>query len=266
MRVQTEEWQRFIPGVRMYQGKMTLFYNGEKLWEGMGWSRPLIYDTRERRSWEVIIVLPGVEVVPEDAFVYCKNVKIVLMADTVRRIEFRAFAYCRSLEFVKLSRNLEFIGVAAFSNCDSLTSIFIPPLCSEIGNEAFRTCFKLIIFHVPQHTQLGNNVIARTALMEASPFNTGTNGQYEENNEEVNEWMKNRLADNQFSLHRACADFNPAEEVILDIIKRQGIGAFKKADSVGVTASQYLLQNPFTTTKEEMIMKHFILDMMGELV
>ena len=101
--------------------------------------------------------------------------------------------------------------------------------------------------------------------MKASPFTTAANGRYE-NDEEVNEWIKNRLADNQFSLHRACADFNPAEEVILDIIKRQGIGAFKKADSVGVTASQYLSQNPFTEIKEEKITEHYILDMMGELV
>ena len=101
--------------------------------------------------------------------------------------------------------------------------------------------------------------------MKASPFTTAANGRYE-NDEEVNEWIKNHHAENQFSLHRACADFNPAEEVILDIIKRQGIGAFKKADSVGVTALQYLLQNPFTDIKEEKTMKRYILDMMGEIV
>lgn len=83
---------------------------------------------------------------------------------------------------------------------------------------------------------------------------------------EVNEWIKNRLADTCFSLHRACADFKTAEEVILDIIKRQGIGAFRKANRVGVTASQYLLQNPFTDIEEQKIMKRYILDMMGEIV
>ena len=58
MRVQTEEWRRFIPGVRMYNGKMTLFYNGEKLWEegDDGHQEFLIYDMRERQTWEVIIV------------------------------------------------------------------------------------------------------------------------------------------------------------------------------------------------------------------
>ena len=55
MRVQTEEWRRFVPGVRMYNGEKTLFYNGEKLWEGDEHDgHPLIYDEEERNSWKVI--------------------------------------------------------------------------------------------------------------------------------------------------------------------------------------------------------------------
>ena len=79
MRVQTEEWRRFIPGVRMYKGKKTLFYNGEKLmdeYEG----HPLIYDREEMKSWEVIIVLPGVEMIPEYTFAGCKHTTIGIKA------------------------------------------------------------------------------------------------------------------------------------------------------------------------------------------
>ena len=108
MRVQTEEWRRFIPGVRMYKGKKTLFYNGEILWEN---GKSLIYDQEKRQSWEVIIVLPGVQVIPENTFLYCRNVKVVIMADAVRRVERGAFIWCLSLKFVRLSTNLEFIGV-----------------------------------------------------------------------------------------------------------------------------------------------------------
>ena len=63
MRVQTEEWRRFIPGIRMYKGKKTYFYNGEKLRDDDYDS--LIYSWEERLTWEVIIVLPGVEVIPK---------------------------------------------------------------------------------------------------------------------------------------------------------------------------------------------------------
>merc|ERR1711976_1063857 len=82
------------------------------------------------------------------------------------------FDSCASLVFVKLSRNLECIGCWAFSSCKYLTSIFIPPSCQEIYYGAFMYCKKLIIFHVPQHAQLGDeeNVIMHTALLEVSPF------------------------------------------------------------------------------------------------
>ena len=72
MRVQTEEWRRFIPGVRMYKGKKTLFYNGEILFDSYIYEYGeddedeifLIYNEEERKSWEVIIVLPGVDSIP----------------------------------------------------------------------------------------------------------------------------------------------------------------------------------------------------------
>ncbi|GFH44668.1 hypothetical protein CTEN210_01142 [Chaetoceros tenuissimus] len=264
MRVQTEEWRRFIPGVRMYKGKMTLFYNGEKLWDVEN-GNPVIYDEKERNSWEVIIVLPGVEVIHERTFDSCFEIKTVIMSDSVRRIENEAFYNCYSLEFVKLSRNLEFIGEFAFGYCSSLTSIFIPPSCREIGDYAFAKCHKLIIFQVPHQTQLGQHVIGDTELIEASSFPTDEDGFYD-NNEEVNEWIKNHHENNQYSLHRACVSYNPLDEVIFDIIKRQGLKAFKKSDRIGVTASQYLSENPFAEIKEQNIIRRYILDMMGEVI
>ena len=264
MRVQTEEWRRFIPGVRMYKGKKTLFYNGEKLWDGEN-DEYLIYAQEEKESWEVIIVLPGVEVIPECALFNCFKVEAIIMSDTVTRIEASAFINCKSLSYVKLSRNLQYIGFNAFDECKSLSSIFIPPSCREISHVAFGGCTKLIILVVPPHTQLGENVIAETALIEASPFATDNIGDYD-NHEEVNEWIKTHHADNEFSLHRACCSFNPLDEVIFNIVRRQGLKAFRRPDSVGVTASRYLSENPFSEVKEQTITKRYILDMMGEVI
>ena len=134
-----------------------------------------------------------------------------------------------------------------------------------IGVWTFHCCKKLIILQVPQHSQLGGNLIADTALIEASPFETTSIGFYDNSNE-VNEWIKNHHADNKFSLHRACSSYNPLDEVIFDIVKRQGVKAFKKQDSVGVTPLQYLCENPFTEIKEQKILKLYVLDMMGEIV
>ncbi|GFH44715.1 leucine-rich repeat domain-containing protein [Chaetoceros tenuissimus] len=265
MRVQTEEWRRFIPGVRMYRGKKTLFWNGEKLWDDEN-GEYLVYDEQGRISWEVIIVLPGVELIPRNTFSSCEKIETVIMSDeSVRRIETLAFYDCTSLSYVRLSRNLEFIGLEAFFCCDSLPSIFIPPSCREIVECAFEHCLKLIIFSVSRHTELDDNVIAKTELIEASPFTTDNIGFYD-NNDEVNEWIKNRHADNQFSLHRACSSYNPLDVVIFDIVKREGLKAFKKSDSVGVTPSQYLSENPFAEVEEQKMIKRYILDMMGEVI
>ena len=247
--------------MRMYKGKMTLFYNGEVLLV----DDTLIYNWEERQTWEVIMVLPGVEVIPGLTFRGCVNLKTVIMADTVRRIEYLAFENCYSLEYVRLSRNLEYIGAEAFNWCESLTSIFIPPSCREIGWGAFRNCKKLTILSVPQHTQLDRHVIANTLLIRASSFPTYGHGDYE-NNEAVNTWIKNRLQGDEFALHRACSSFNPLEEVIFGIVKRQGLKSFKEPDGIEVTPSQNLSENPFTDITEQKILKRYILDMMGEIM
>ncbi|GFH58523.1 hypothetical protein CTEN210_14999 [Chaetoceros tenuissimus] len=265
MRVQTEDWQRFILGVRNYKGKKTLFWNGERLWDEENGGH-LIYNWEERQTWQVIMVLPGVEVIPKCTFDKCSNVQKVIMADTVRRIEYHAFMYCDSLAYVRLSTNLEYIERWAFGFCTSLTSIFIPPSCTDIHDYVFYGCYKLIILSVSQTTQLGEYVIgANTALIRASSFPTDGRGNYT-NHEDVNTWIKNRLQGDEFALHRACSSFNPLEEVIYNIISRQGVKAFKKPDSVGVTPSQYLSENPFAEIEEQKILKRYILDMMGEIV
>ncbi|GFH44363.1 hypothetical protein CTEN210_00837 [Chaetoceros tenuissimus] len=179
------------------------------------------------------------------------------MADTFRRIEDYAFECCHSLEFVRLSTDLEYIGYMAFRLCKSLTSIYIPPSCREIDEEAFHSCEKLIIFNVPQHTELGNNVIARTALKKVNiHFNNEVNN---------DEWIKDINEAEEFALHRACSSFNPLEEIIHAIVKRQGRRSLKKKNHIGVTPLQYIDTNPYTDIEEKKIMKQYILDMMGVL-
>ncbi|GFH58495.1 hypothetical protein CTEN210_14971 [Chaetoceros tenuissimus] len=259
------EWDAFVrdgPGVRMWKGQLTFFYKGEVLNDGE--NDYLVYSKEERLKWQVIIILPEVEVIPEGTFSSCKNVKTVIMADTVKRIEENAFLFCFSLEYVRLSRNLEYIGESAFCFC-SLTSIFIPPSCGEIGDEAL-ICEKLIIFSVPQTTQLGENVIAATALIEASPFELTHQHLYWQH-EEVNAWIKNINQGDEFALHRACSAVNPPlENDLVAILKEQGLDAWRVPNAIDVTPLQYLEANPYAEIDEQEIVKKYILEMMGEVV
>ncbi|GFH50159.1 hypothetical protein CTEN210_06635 [Chaetoceros tenuissimus] len=271
MRVQTEEWRRFIPGVRMYKGKKTLFYNGEKLWDDNGgW---LIYDREELMSWEVIIVLPGVEVIPEETFVGADNVKTVIMADTVKRIGDQAFFGCQSLAFLKLSRNLEVIEESAFEECVSLTSIYVPQSCREIGNHAFAYCHELIIFNIPSHTLLGKNVIPGFhPLLEASPFEVCEIGCYDNVEREVHRWVKKINSGREYTLHRLCCstyedETFPIQEQIYKAMIEKGPQVLHAKNKIGITPLKYLEENPYLENIDEMkMLKRYIAEKMGQVV
>ncbi|GFH56954.1 hypothetical protein CTEN210_13430 [Chaetoceros tenuissimus] len=255
-------------GVHMYRGKRTLFYKGEILYK-FETGEYLIYDKDERESWEVIIVLPGVEVIHHGTFNECRNIETVIMADTVKRIENEAFDSCLNLKFVKLSRNLEFIGTNTFWYCKSLTSVFIPASCREIGDWAFYNCKRLLILVLPPYTQLGEDVFESTALMKRSPFETDENGDYDRNddNEEetVDQWIKSINNEEAYVLHRACSSFNPSSENIHALVKRQGIELMRMKNTIGVTPSQYLEANKFAEISEKDIINRYISEMMGEV-
>lgn len=259
MKVTIYEWQNFVPGVRMYKGLKTLFYNGEKLWNGKCFGNPLVHDKKERHSWEQIVVLPGVKVISSWTFNRCKNIKRIIMPDSVQRIEEAVFSSCISLVFVKFSRSLEYIGKAAFYDCSSLFSIFIPMSCREIGPEAFACCSKLQIFNASPHTSfLGTSVLHSTRLLERYP------NRYEEN--EVQNWIRSMNIGEIYILHRICASENPSLQAIYAMLQDDGLAAMIRQNEIGISSSEYLLQNPFTEINEIRIVKHCILGLMGEII
>ena len=118
----------------MYNNLKTLFYNGEKLWKGDDEyfveldleeepEHPLVYNRKERKSWQQIVVLPGVEEIPMCTFQGCINVEKVVMYD-VRWIRSKAYLECKRLRHVLFSRNLEVVG----SNAVSYTHLTLPTI------------------------------------------------------------------------------------------------------------------------------------------
>ena len=253
-----EEAKALGPGIHNFKRKITLIYNGKKFWKSTldKNTGKILLNNVERDTIEVIIILPGVYTIRGSRF-HGFNVKTVFMADTVRRIEKYAFYYCMSLRSVRLSRNLWYIEERAFEGCKSLPSIFIPLSCRNIGDKAFWGCHKLIIFNVPhQDTRLGSCALTSTALQKASPFSRTPSSQ----------WVKNVNMENEFDLHRECASMNASEEVIYAIFKERGQKSFQLKNKIGVTASRYLYENPYTDITEQKLIKRFILEHMGEIV
>lgn len=255
----------------MYNNLKTLFYNGEKLWEGDDDyldeldngdeepAHPLIYDREERKSWQQIVVLPGVEEIPMFTFAYyCINVEKVVMYD-VRWIRCKAYYDCDRLRHIMFSRNLELIEPYAIGSCSSLFSIFLPESCREVKYWAFAYCPRLMIVTVPQHTEIDSSAAFEGTALE---------DQYGDDVHSTRNWVKNINTGEEYSLHRACSSSTPSEDMIYQIMKEQGgPKAFTKRNTIEITPSQYLSENPFAENiKEKSLIQRYILEMMGETV
>lgn len=217
----------------------------------------------ERQMWQLIIIEEGVTEIPNLTFARCFNVLMVIFPNTVTRIEDDAFRYCERLGHITLSRTLVYIGAGAFAYCD-LSSVYIPPLCRGIAEGAFACNANLTILHVPHNTDLAEGVIDSTKLLEYSPFEVE---EYEDDHlQEINVWMKNINNDEKSRLHRVCCSFQPSLNMILDAVEEMGgLKAFKVENSIGVTPSKYLRENPFAEVTEKEIIEKYIMKMMGEL-
>ncbi|GFH50095.1 hypothetical protein CTEN210_06571 [Chaetoceros tenuissimus] len=263
----------------MYGGLKTLFYNGEKLWEGdEDYGDPLVYNKTERQSWQQIIILPGVQEIPDCTFTGCVKVKRIMMNDDVQLIGKATFFNCWRLVFIRLSRRLVKIGKYGFKGCYTLASLFIPRSCTEIGNKALSSCKKLKILCIPnENTTLGMYVIEDTALIRSSPFEVNRDGSYNmyydsdnsvytDDNEAVNTWIKSSdMVGDAFSLRAECSSEYPNMERIIERIKETGLSAMRCKNEAGISPSQVLESNPYSTIEEKKIVNNYILELMGEI-
>lgn len=84
-----------------------------------------------------IIIPDSVESIRFQAFAQCYNLRKVYWSDNITEIEDAAFDNCIKLQLNTLPENLKKIGGSAFSNCGKITEITIPKTVEEIGGYAF---------------------------------------------------------------------------------------------------------------------------------
>ncbi|GFH44055.1 hypothetical protein CTEN210_00529 [Chaetoceros tenuissimus] len=236
-------------------------------WESWDLSNECKQYFRERLSWEQIIVEEGVTVIPISTFSYCCNIKKVILANTVIKIEAATFYNCSSLVYVKWSMSLEFIGPKAFFNCN-LSSVFLPPSCRKIdGDDTFARNENLKILNVPNDTKIDTFhdiyiMIHRTELLERSPFECTTISESSLSEYKfVNTWIKTLNNDEKFVLHKVCCSYQPTIQDIHTLILDKGFKAFQEKNNVGITPSEYLAENPYASIKEMDIIQYFIQEM-----
>lgn len=92
-------------------------------------------------SLDTVIIVGGVNVIPDNFFSGCKSVSSVVLPKTVRSIGMFAFYECSDLVYISLNSGLNIIEKYAFAGCASLFSVDCGT--AEIGHGAFYKCESL---------------------------------------------------------------------------------------------------------------------------
>ena len=99
----------------------------------------------------------NIKYIPNDFFEYNKQIKKIIIPNSVTSIGYSAFYECINLESVTIPNSVESIGNDAFNNCSNLTSITIHNSVKNIGNNAFRNCINLESVIIPDSvTRIGD--------------------------------------------------------------------------------------------------------------
>ena len=151
----------------------------------------------ECRQLKTVVINEGTEIIPDQCFRYCDNLKSVRLPDSLKEIgcgEYESqgsFADCPQLTDVSIGKGIELIsefafrttgtelavtfreGVTAipakaFDSRNELTSVTLPETLKTIGSYAFRRCVKLTGVSFPSSLrEIGEEAFRRTKLTEA---------------------------------------------------------------------------------------------------
>lgn len=83
------------------------------------------------------MIIPGTAEIPDKWFRRRKDLRRVVLPDSVRKIDSWAFCGCENLCSVELNEGLENIGDYAFDNCSSLHKITMPDSLKQLGLHNF---------------------------------------------------------------------------------------------------------------------------------
>lgn len=92
------------------------------------------------KNLKEIVIGNSVTSIGQGAFSYCSNLSSVTIPSSVKNIGQCAFYWCESLQSVNLPEGITKIELGAFSECRSLSSVDIPDGVTSIEEDAFYNC------------------------------------------------------------------------------------------------------------------------------
>ena len=150
----------------------TVEYMGMKFWVST------IGEGAFENEQEMLSIRTNAPLIKRRAFAYSKNLKTVILGDSVRSIVGDgAFAYCDALEPFDLPPHLEELGYEVFTDCPLIDSLFIPASVKKIGYQKYSNALKSITVSPdnPWYDSRGDcNAIVETATNQLVAACTAT--------------------------------------------------------------------------------------------
>ena len=94
----------------------------------------------------------------EGVFIYCENLRQVILPEALKILPGETFRGCLSLQEIYFPEGLTVIGNFSMEGCRSLKEIYIPDSVQYIQQSAFAECASLEAARLPDYADLGNRV------------------------------------------------------------------------------------------------------------
>lgn len=107
-------------------------------------------------------------------FAGCKNLKSIVLPNTLQKLDFDLFSGCSSLESINIPDSVKIIDSYAFENCSNLKSIKFSKNILEIDDYAFAGCSKINSITIPNSVKkIGKRVFSGCIDLATVTFGSG---------------------------------------------------------------------------------------------
>ena len=108
----------------------------------------------------------GLQEIGQNAFSECKQLKDIIVPNSVSTISGHAFSECENLSYVKLPNTLKTLGDYSFYGCNKLKlhSERLPSTLAKISSGTFKECWALKRIVIPNTTESLDNAFDNSGL------------------------------------------------------------------------------------------------------